>query len=264
MSDKPKVGFFEFTSCEGCQLTVVDTLQDHPDLLNVIDIVEFREASSDKADSYDIAFIEGSCTRPGDEAKIKAIREKAGLVVALGACAHLGGINAIRNRMPMQDVREYVYQDKADWFDTYEPRPIEAVIEVDAFIPGCPIDRDEFVTAVKHLLQGRMPKLADYPMCIECKLAGNICVYKQGKTCLGPITRAGCNAICPAYSYGCEGCRGLVPGQTVNVESMKTVLRENGMSDDEIDAKLAMFLTYQMMELEAETEGKTPNVKLEN
>lgn len=261
MTSKPKVAFFEFTSCEGCQLTVVDTLQNHPQLLDVIDIVEFREASSDKAtDGYDIAFIEGSCTRQGDEAKIKEIRETASIVVALGACAHLGGINAIRNRMPLQDVREYVYQDKAEWFDTYEPRPIEAVVDVDAFIPGCPIDKDEFVVAVKHLLQGRMPKLADYPMCIECKLAGNICVYKRGQTCLGPITRAGCAAICPAYGYGCEGCRGLVPGQNVNLDSMKQVLRDNGVSDEEIDAKMAIFLTYQLMQLEE----KVSNVTLEN
>lgn len=253
MSGKPKVAFFEFTSCEGCQLTVVDALQDHPELLEVIDIVEFREASSDKAQNgYDIAFIEGSCTRPGDEKKIKEIRETASIVVALGACAHLGGVNAIRNRMALPDVRAYVYQDKADWYDTYEPRPIEAVIDVDAFIPGCPIDRNEFVKAVKHLLQGRMPKLADYPMCIECKLAGNICVYKRGQTCLGPITRAGCAAICPAYGYGCEGCRGLVPGQNLNIESLKNVLRENGMTDDEIEAKMSIFLTYQTMQLEQE------------
>lgn len=261
MSAKPKVAFFEFTSCEGCQLTVVDSLQTHPELLRVIDIVEFREASSDKAkDGYDIAFVEGSCTRPSDEAKIKEIRETASLVVALGACAHLGGVNAIRNRMPLGDVREYVYQEKADWFETYEPRPIEAVVAVDAFIPGCPIDRNEFVMAVKHLLQGRLPKLADYPMCIECKLAGNVCVYKRGQTCLGPVTRAGCEAICPAYGYGCEGCRGLVPGQSVNLESMKQVLRENGMTEEDIDAKLAIFLTYQTMQLE----GKTANVTFEN
>lgn len=261
MSTKPRVAFFEFTSCEGCQLTVVDALQDHPDLLNVIDIVEFREASSDKApDGYDIAFIEGSCTRPSDEKKIREIRETASIVISLGACAHLGGVNTIRNRMPLQEVREYVYREKADWFDTYEPRPIEAVIEVDGFIPGCPIDREEFVMAVKHLLQGRLPKLADYPMCIECKLAGNICMFKRDKTCLGPITRAGCGAICMTYGYGCEGCRGLAPGHNLNLESMKNVLRENGMTEEEIEAKLAIFLTYQTMQLE----GKVANVTLEN
>lgn len=253
---KPKVAFFEFTSCEGCQLTVVDTLQDHPELLDAIDIVEFREASSDKAEGrVTIAFIEGSCTRESDEARVREIRDRADIVVALGACAHLGGVNAIRNRMTQADVGHYVYGDKADWFESYTPRPINAVIDVDATIPGCPIDRNEFAAAVTHLLQGRMPKLADYPMCVECKLQGNICMYQRGKTCLGPITRAGCSAICPTYGYGCEGCRGIVPGNNVNLPSMKAVLRENGMSDTEIESKMSMFLTYQVMELEQEAEA---------
>jgi sulfhydrogenase subunit delta len=253
MSDKPKVGFFEFTSCEGCQLTVVDTLQDHPEILDAVDIVEFREASSDKHDGqFDIAFVEGSVTRPSDEAKVRKIRERSKLVVALGACAHLGGINAIRNNMGQQTVANIVYGDKADWFESYTPRPIGAVVDVDAYIPGCPIDRNEFATALTHLLQGRMPKLADYPLCVECKLRGNICMYQRGQTCLGPITRAGCDAVCPAYGYGCEGCRGIAPGPNVNIDSMKAVLRENGMKDEQIDSKMSMFLNYQKIELEAE------------
>jgi len=248
MTAKPKVGFFEFTSCEGCQLTVVDTLQDHPELLDAIEITEFREAMSEKGDTFDIIFIEGSCTRPSDEAKIKALRERANIVVALGACAHIGGVNAIRNTMPLPEVREYVYGDKAEWFETYPARPIDAVIEVDAVIPGCPIDKDEFALAVTHLLQGRMPNLPDYPMCTECKLSGNVCLYQRGKTCLGPITRAGCKAICPAYGYACEGCRGLVPSP--NLESIREVLAEAGVAEADIENKLTMFLTYPLMQLE--------------
>ncbi|MCE7945926.1 MAG: NADH:ubiquinone oxidoreductase [Chloroflexi bacterium CFX4] len=245
----PRIAFFEFTSCEGCQLTVVDTLQDHPELLNAVEIVQFREAMSERGDNYQIAFIEGSCTRPSDEAKLKEIRAKAQIVVALGACAHLGGVNAIRNRMALPEVREYVYGEKAAWFETYPARPIEAVIKVDASLPGCPIDRNEFAMAVTHLLQGRLPNLPDYPLCIECKLLENVCMYQRGKTCLGPITRAGCAAICPSYGDGCEGCRGLIPKP--NWAAMKAVLREHGMTDAEIDSRLTMFLTYQTMQLEA-------------
>lgn len=244
----PRIAFFEFTSCEGCQLTVVDTLQAHPELLNVVEIVQFREAMSERSEDYQIAFVEGSCTRPHDETRLKEIRQQAKIVVALGACAHLGGINAIRNRQPLEEVRQYVYGDKADWFDTYVARPIEAVITVDAVIPGCPIDRNEFAMAVSHLLQGRMPNIPDYPLCIECKLMENVCMFQRGKTCLGPITRSGCGAICPAYGDGCEGCRGLIPKP--NIESLKQVLREHGMSEEEIDAKMTMFLTYQKMRLE--------------
>jgi coenzyme F420-reducing hydrogenase gamma subunit len=248
MAEKPRIAFFDFTSCEGCQLTVLDSLQLHPELLDMVEIVQFREAMSERDDNYQIAFVEGSCTRPSDEARLKAIREQADLVVALGACAHLGGVNSIRNRQELSNVREYVYADKAEWFETYPARPISAVIEVDAAIPGCPIDRDEFRTAVTHLLQGRLPHLPDYPLCIECKALENVCMYLRGKTCLGPVTRAGCKAICPAYGDGCEGCRGLIPHP--NLESIKDVLRERGMTDDDIDDKMTMFLTYQTMALE--------------
>jgi coenzyme F420-reducing hydrogenase gamma subunit len=241
-----KVAFFEFTSCEGCQLTVVDALQDHPELLDAVEIVQFREAMSERGEDYQIAFIEGACSRPGDEAKLKEIRAQAQLVIALGACAHLGGVNAIRNRFPLGEVRQAVYGDQAEWYDTYPARPISAVIPVDAVIPGCPIDRKEFVRAVTHLLQGRLPYIPDNPVCIECKLKGNVCVYLRGKTCLGPITLGGCDAICPSYGAGCIGCRGLI--STPNIPALKTVLVEHGMGESEIDTMMSMFLTYTQME----------------
>ena len=159
---KPKVAFFDFTSCEGCQLTVIDALQTYPELLDVVDIVEFREAMSERSDSYDIAFIEGSCSRASDEARLQDIRERSGIVVALGACAHLGGVNAIRNRQNLEEVRQYVYGGYADWFDAYEARAIGDVIDIDATIPGCPIDRYEFLQVVKALMQGRRPEPPDY------------------------------------------------------------------------------------------------------
>ncbi len=249
----PKVAFFEFTSCEGCQLTVLDSLQENPQLLEMVEIVQFREAMSERGDDYQIAFIEGSCTRPSDEEKVKEIREQADLVVTLGACAHLGGINAIRNRTEISNVREYVYGDKGEWFETYQPRPISAVVDVDAEIPGCPIDRDEFIMAVSHLLQGRLPNIPDYPLCIECKAMENVCMYLRGKTCLGPITRAGCAAICPNYGDGCVGCRGLIPD--ANMESIQQVLGEHGLTPEDIDAKMTMFLTYQKLELETEKDA---------
>jgi coenzyme F420-reducing hydrogenase gamma subunit len=254
MAAKPKVAFFEFTSCEGCQLTVVDSLQTNPELLEAIEIVRFREAMSEKGDDYAIAFIEGSCSRPSDEPLIKEIRGKAKLVVALGACAHLGGINAIRNRFDLGDVRRYVYGDKAEWYETYPARPISAVIPVDAVLPGCPIDRQELVRAIKALLQGRAPQIPDYPVCVECKLKENVCVYQRQKTCLGPIALAGCDAICPTYGDGCEGCRGLIADP--NIESLKQVLSEHGLSLEQTLAKMTLFLTYQTMEREAVGDGK--------
>jgi sulfhydrogenase subunit delta len=210
---RPKIAFFDFTCCEGCQLTVVDSLQTHPELLEVVEIVQFREAMSEKGEDYQVAFIEGSCTRKSDETRLSKIRAQADLVVALGACAHL------------------------------EARPIEAVIPVDFAIPGCPIDRDEFIACVKALLLGVKPPIPDYPVCVECKLRENTCLYKKGKVCLGPVTRAGCKAICPTYGQSCEACRGYTTNP--NDESMRAVLVENGLQTEQIATLYTMFTTYQ-------------------
>ncbi len=169
------------------------------------------------------------------------------MLVALGACAHLGGINAIRNAQPLDDVRHYVYGDKAEWYETYPARPISAVVKVDAVIPGCPIDRNEFLEVVKALLLGKKPAIPDYPMCVECKLQENVCLFHKGGFCLGPVTRAGCGAICPTYGDGCEGCRGLIPDPNRN--AMSEVLVENGLTVEAMLARWTMFGTYQQMEM---------------
>ncbi len=246
---KPRVAFFDFACCEGCQLTVVDSLQTHLDLLDAVEIVEFREAISDQSDDYLVAFIEGSCTRESDEPRLRKIRERAAVVVALGACAHTGCVNALKNLHPLEDVREWVYGDKADWYDTYAARPISAVIEVDAIIPGCPIDREEFVSVVKALLMGKTPPVPDYPVCVECKLKENVCLLLEGKPCMGPVTRAGCDAICPTYGDGCEGCRGLIPHPNEN--AMKDVLAEAGLTVEQVMSRMTMFNTYPLQEKEA-------------
>ena len=246
---KPKVAFFDFTSCEGCQLTVVDSLQTHLDLLNAVEIVQFREAISERGEDYVVAFIEGSCTRESDEVRLKKIREQAALVVALGACAHLGGVNAIKNLSPVENVRQYVYGDKYEWFATYAARPISAVIKVDAFIPGCPIDREEFIQVVKAVLLGKKLPIPDYPMCVECKLKENVCLYDKGGVCAGPVTRAGCGAICPTYSDGCEGCRGMISNP--NRDSMQTVMMAHGLTLDDVTARMTMFNSYQVQQMQA-------------
>jgi coenzyme F420-reducing hydrogenase gamma subunit len=243
---KPKIAFFDFTSCEGCQLTVVDSLQTHPELLGVVDIVQFREAMTEKGEDYLVAFIEGSCTRQSDEARLKQIRERAAVVVALGTCAHLGGVNALKALHPLEEVRQYVYGDKAGWYETYDARPIEAVIPVDFAIPGCPIDRNEFIACVKALLQGKKPPIPDYPLCVECKLKENVCMFTKGSVCLGPITRAGCGAICPSYGDSCEACRGFISNP--NDTSMRDLLAKHGLTVEDITTRYTMFTTYQVRE----------------
>ncbi len=251
---KPKVAFFDFSSCEGCQLTVIDSLQTHPDLLDAVEIVQFREAMSERGEDYLVAFVEGSCSRKSDESRLQKIRDQAKILVALGACAHIGGINAIRNSQPLDEVRKYVYRDRAEVYEADLARPIGDVVQVDAIIPGCPIDREEFTRAVKNLLLGKMPNIPDYPVCMECKLKENNCLYFRGKTCLGPITRAGCGAICPSFGNSCEGCRGLISHP--NIPYMREVMAEHGIDDAMITAKLGLFLSDEVMKSEVGTNGK--------
>jgi len=253
-ASRPKIAFFDFAGCEGCQLTVIDSLQTYPDLLDAVDIVEFREAMSESSNDYQIAFVEGSCARPSDEDRLRVIRSQADLVIALGACAHIGGVNVIRNSQSLPDVRFYVYGEKAEQYETYPARPIGDVIKVDAALPGCPIDGEEFIQAVKILLQGNLPSIPDHPVCVECKLRENDCLFQQGKICLGPIARAGCDARCPSYGAPCEACRGLV--SDANLGSIRELILEHAIDPSQADAAMSLFLNHVMMEVEVHANGR--------
>jgi hypothetical protein len=167
----------------------------------------------------------------------------------MGALRHMGADQRHRNmHCDMQEVREYVYgRQRPHWFlvSKYEPRPISAISRSMLCFWAATIDRNELVKAVTHLLQGRMPQIPDQPMCIECKLKENVCVYTQGKVCLGPITLAGCDAICPTYGDGCEGCRGTISNP--NFQSLREVMLEHGVSEEEIESRLTMFMTNQIL-----------------
>jgi coenzyme F420-reducing hydrogenase gamma subunit len=234
MMEKPKVGFFDFTSCEGCQLTVLSLGDKLLDLFESVDIVNFREASSYKGQDYEIAFIEGSISTSKDIERVREIRKNAKTCVALGACAHLGGVNAIRNFHNQADVRWRTYGDKAWLFDSILAQPLETVIKVDYVIPGCPIDKKEFLQVVSSILLGRKPFIPDYPVCVECKMKGNVCLFHKPNpiACMGPITRAGCAAVCPSAGNACQGCRGLIPDP--NLGAWEEVLEEFGVSAEDI------------------------------
>lgn len=240
---KPQVAFFDFTCCEGCQL---DTLniegQDLVDLLDAVDIVEFREVATGKAEHYDIAFVEGSITRESEIDRLKDIRNRADVVIALGACAHIGGVNCLKNHLPMEEALTIVYGDDAKYYDTLPARPIHEVIPVDFSVPGCPINTVELLRIVKELLLGKTPELPNRPVCVECKMAGNICVFERGKTCLGPVIRAGCNAICVTAGRYCWGCRGLVDNP--NLDAQKEVLAKYGLTVESVVEKFKIYNTY--------------------
>jgi coenzyme F420-reducing hydrogenase gamma subunit len=238
---KPKVAFFDFACCEGCQLQVYNLEEEIFDLLTLVQPVEWREAMSDRSEEYDIAIVEGSITRAEDEERLKEIRRKAGVLIALGACATIGGVNKLKNNFEMQDVKEYVYGRQAGLphLDTYPTKSVDEIVKVDYMIHGCPTDRKEFAYIVRCLALGRDPFIPDYPVCVECKLKENVCRFECGEICLGPVTRAGCDAKCPSAGMWCFGCRGYV--ENPNVNAAKDVMDEYGKTPDDLRGKLVLF-----------------------
>ena len=235
MTHRPKVAFFSFTCCEGCQLMVLNCERELPHMVELVDIVEFREAISERSDDYEIAFVEGSISREEEIEKLKTIRNRARKVVALGACSSTGGINCLKNRFSMEEVKRLVYGKAAGGnrlIDTIPVRPIDSIIHVDHYIYGCPISKREFLEVLKALVLGKKPEIPNHPVCVDCKLAGNICVFEKGKSCLGPVTRAGCDAVCVTYGSICWGCRGVVDDP--NVDSHRETLRKYGLTTEEV------------------------------
>lgn len=240
---KPKIAFFDFAGCEGDQLQVANLEEKLLDILEHVELVSFREVMTGESDDYDIAFVEGSITRPEDEERLRGIRDKAKLLVALGACAHIGGVNCMKNFMDEAVYREHVYGSGARMYPTAQARPLSAVVKVDAAIPGCPIDKHEFLRVTKQLLLGMPPALPEYPVCVECKMAGNVCRYERGELCLGIITRGGCGACCVTEGAHCWGCRGLAPG--ANLDAARYVMEDRaGFSRIEVQDLLRMYLGH--------------------
>ena len=239
---KPKLAYFDFTSCEGCQLQKLNCEDELLDILNAVEIVNFREASSERSDDYEIAFVEGSISTPTCVERVKKIRAQAKILVALGACATTGGLNMLKNFQPLDQVREYVYGEQAGYFDTLPVRPVHEVVKVDYKVHGCPMDKGDYLDLVKSLLMGKEPKLPKYPVCVECKMKENVCRFDEGEFCLGPITRAGCGARCPSNNFYCFGCRGLVDNPATEAET--SVLKKYGLSPEEVLKKYRLFYGY--------------------
>lgn len=239
MVDKPKVAFFDFACCEGCQLTVLACEDELLDILGKIEIVNFREAISRRENNYDIAFIEGSITTLEAVERIKKIRERAKILIELGSCAHSGGVNSLKNFYTTDENLIGVYGKDASKYNTIETHPVHDIVKVDGTVYGCPISKHEFLEVVKAALLGRKPQIPNVPMCVECKMAENQCMFLKGKTCLGPVTRAGCGAICMKYGDSCQACRGLV--ENPNINAHKGVLAEHGLTVEDILNEFKLF-----------------------
>jgi coenzyme F420-reducing hydrogenase gamma subunit len=238
---KPRVAIFDFACCEGCQLQIVNMEEGILDLLGVIEPVEWREAISDQSDQYDIALIEGSITRPEDEERLKEIRRRAKVLVALGACATNGGVNKLKNNFETDEVRRCVYGKAAEMphLSTYPTKAVGEVVKVDFSVYGCPMSRREFGYIVRCLASGTTPVIPNYPVCVECKMRETTCRYEYNEVCLGVISRAGCNAPCPAGGGWCFGCRGLVDDPNVN--AAHDMMAKYGKTIDDLRGRMHLF-----------------------
>ncbi len=241
---RPRAAFFSFGSCEGCQLQVLSVEDVLLDLLAAVELVNFREALDERRDDYEIAFVEGSVIRPDAVAEIRRIRSRARILVALGACACLGGVNAIRNRRSAGELAREVYGGRRDGvFEALSASPLSSVVQVDYEIRGCPIDRAEFLEALRSLLAGTAPYTPPYAVCVQCTLRGTPCLLERHQPCLGAVARAGCAAICPAYGAPCEACRGF--HDAPNFEALGEAFTRHGMPRSLAAQKLQLFNDYR-------------------
>lgn len=231
---RPTLAVWKFASCDGCQLSLLDCEDELLAVAGAVRIAHFPEASrAVVAGPYDVSLVEGSVTTPGDIERIRRIREQSGFLVAIGACATAGGIQALRNFADIAQFRSVVYA-RPEYLSTLATStPASAHVPVDLELPGCPIDRRQLLDTLAALLVGRKPNLPGHSVCLECKARGNTCVLvADGTPCLGPVTRAGCGGLCPAYGRGCFGCFG--PADTANAGALIAQLRRSGMAESEV------------------------------
>lgn len=248
--NKPKVAFFDFACCEGCQLQVANLGEELLDVLSAVELVEFREVMSEKWDQgLDVAIVEGSITDEHAVERIKRIRARSRVMVAYGSCATIGGVNGMKNRFALEDIRGYVYGPAADQYPTLPTRPLHQVVPVDYFVHGCPIYPPEMLKVLKAILFGNPYEVPDHAVCVECKLNENVCMFERGLTCLGPVTRAGCNSWCLNNNNICYGCRGLVSNPNRN--SARDVLERYRIPLDLILNKVNLYNQCRELETDA-------------
>jgi len=238
---KPKLAVWKFASCDGCQLSLLDCEDELLALTGEIEIAQFAEASSAVVRGpYDLSLVEGSVTTPHDAERIREVRRVSRKLVTIGACATAGGIQALRNFASVEDFLSVVYASP-EYVSTLETStPISAHVNVDFELHGCPIDKRQLLEVISAFLAGRRPQISSASVCTECKRRGTVCVMvAHGTPCLGPVTHAGCGAICPSYNRGCYGCFG--PMETPNTVSLTHQLRVLGMGDRAVDRVFRTF-----------------------
>ncbi len=256
---KPTLAVWRFASCDGCQLSLLDLEDELLEIVGAIDIAHFPEATSTHVEGpYSVSLVEGSITTPHDLVRIEEIRDQSEVLVAIGACATAGGIQALKNLADVDEFVRLVYATPSYIDSLASSTPIASHVGVDIEVRGCPVNKRQLLELVGALLVGRKPDLPTYPVCVECKARGVSCVMVAARTpCLGPITQAGCGAICPAFDRGCYGCFG--PSETVNAASLVDRWRELGIDDERLIRSLRTFNTgaFEFAEAAASLEAQT-------
>lgn len=238
---KMNVGLYGFTGCNGDQLVIIHSEDKLLEFFNSANIKSFSLAKSDNDDSeLDIAIVEGSVSNQEQAEHVKEIRNRSGFLVAVGNCACYGGIQAMELGHEGWDRRyQQVYGDAFLEVRTpIESKPIDLFVPVDFYLPGCPIDANQFFYCFSHFIRKTSPAMPDYPVCAECRWKENECLLLKNILCVGPLTAAGCGAKCTSHNLPCVGCWGVV--KEANVSSEFNLLKEKGFSAEEIKRRFRM------------------------
>jgi coenzyme F420-reducing hydrogenase gamma subunit len=238
---RPRLAVWKFTSCDGCQLTLLDCEDELLALGDEVEIGYFLEATRATVEGpYDLSLVEGSITTVDDVRRIRSIRSASRRLVTIGACATAGGIQALRNYTDVEDYLRVVYATPSLVSTLATSTPISVHVPVDFELNGCPIDRRQLLDVISAFLHGRRPNVPAHSVCVECKLRGNVCVMvAHGTPCLGPVTHAGCGALCPTYRRGCYGCFG--PAEDPNPPALSRELERHGTATVDLVRMLRTF-----------------------
>ena len=238
---RPKLAVWKFSSCDGCQLSLLDCEDELLAVAGAVDIAYFLEATSRTVGGpYDVSLVEGSITTPHDAERILEVRRKSKVLITIGACATAGGIQALRNFSDVNEFVSIVYASPEYISTLATSTAIAEHIPVDFELRGCPIDRSQLLEVISAFLAGRRPGVRAHSVCIECKRRGTVCVMvAKGTPCLGPVTHAGCGALCPTYARGCYGCFG--PMETPNTVALTRDLQLLGMSHGDVGRVFRTF-----------------------
>ncbi len=220
MARKPRLAVWKFASCDGCQLSLLDCEDELLAIAGAVEIAQFLEATrATVRGPFDLSLVEGSITTPHDADRIRQVRRASKAIVTIGACATAGGIQALRNFKSVKEFTSIVYA-RPEYIDTLSTSTaIADHVKVDFELRGCPVNKVQLLEVLSAFLRGRKPNVPAHSVCVECKRRGTVCVMvARGTPCLGPVTQAGCGAICPAYDRGCYGCFG--PAESPNTAAL--------------------------------------------